>query len=62
MTELNEYGFAGILLDGKWGVVNSNGEIIVEPSYIIDTYYLPTFVGKYLLETNEIYHCIIPNT
>jgi hypothetical protein len=46
-TEFNQYGFAGILLDGKWGVVNSDGEIIVEPSYEISSSQDPSFVGKY---------------
>lgn len=57
-TDLNEYGFAGILLEGEWGVVNSNGEVIKQPSFVIDTYYLPTFVGEYLLEISDTYHCL----
>ena len=31
VTELNEYGYAGIKLNGKWGVINSEGKIIQEP-------------------------------
>ena len=46
VTRFNEYGFAGIKKDGKWGVVNSNGDIIVEPVYDIDSD-SPKFVGKY---------------
>lgn len=57
-TELNEYGFAGIVRDGKWGVIDLNGEIIKEPTYEIDTYYLPEFIGEYLLELTDTYHCI----
>jgi hypothetical protein len=57
-TDLDEYGFSAILLDGKWGVVNSEGKIIKEPIFEIDTYYLPTFVGEYLLELTNSYHCI----
>ena len=60
VTEINEYGFAGILKDGKWGVIDSSGKIIVEPTYEIDTYYLPKFIGKYLLETSERYYCVEP--
>lgn len=52
-TEVNEYGFAGIRLKDKWGVVNKEGEIVVEPSYEITSYYLPKFVGIYLLEETE---------
>ena len=46
VTELNEYGFAGILKDNKWGVVDLNGNIIVEPKYEIETYYFPSFIGE----------------
>lgn len=58
VTELNEYGFAGILKDGKWGVINSDGEIVSECKYEIETYYLPNFVGKYMLELTNSYHCL----
>jgi len=53
VTEPNEYGFASIYKDGKWGVINENGEVIVEPSYEIESYYFPSFVGKYLIDANE---------
>lgn len=58
VTELNEYGFAGIYKDGKWGVVNEKGKIIVEPSYELETYYSPQFIGKYKLEELDNLHCI----
>lgn len=47
VTELNNYGFAGIKKDDKWGVINSNAEIILEPIYKIelDT---PEFIGPYV--------------
>ena len=57
VTELNEYGFAGVYQEGKWGVVNSKGEEIVVPSYELETYYSPSFVGKYLLEEVETVYC-----
>ena len=61
-TELNEYGFAAIKDNGKWGVVNSKGEVVVEPSYELETYYLPQFIGKYLIEeageAGSEKHCI----
>lgn len=53
VTEFNEYGFAGICQDGKWGVIDLNGKELVVPTYEIDTYYFPKFVGKYLLD--ELY-------
>lgn len=46
VTELNEYGFAGILKDGKWGIVDSKGNIIVEPKYELESYYFPSFIGE----------------
>ena len=58
VTELNEYGFAGIYLEGKWGVVDKTGKVVVEPKYEIETYYSPSFVGKYLLEEVEDIHCL----
>ena len=46
VTELNKYGFAGIKKDGKWGVINSEGNIILEPTYEIDSNN-PNFIGKF---------------
>jgi hypothetical protein len=57
-TDVDTYGCAGILLDGEWGIVNSEGEIIKNPAFTIDTYYLPMFVGEYLLELSNDYHCL----
>lgn len=58
VTELNEYGFAGIFQENKWGVIDENGKVVVVPEYEIDTYYTPTFVGKYLLEELETKYCV----
>ena len=57
VTELNEYGFAGIYKDSRWGVIDSSGNIIVQPSYELETYYEPKFVGKYLLDGGDISYC-----
>ena len=46
VTELNEYGFAGIEKDGKWGVIDENGQIAQEPIYELDEI-SPSFIGKY---------------
>ncbi len=46
ITDFNEYGFAGIKDDGKWGVINQNGEVVQEPTYELD-WYQPSFLGKY---------------
>ncbi len=46
VTELNQYGFAGVMKDGKWGVVDRNGDVIVEPVYEL-TDDNPEFIGLY---------------
>ena len=46
VTEFNEYGFAAIKKDGKWGSINSNGEIVQEPIYELEGI-SPNFIGKY---------------
>ena len=47
VTEVNEYGFAGIKLDNKWGVVDKNGKVLVEPKYEKIDWLEPDFVSKY---------------
>lgn len=56
--DINEYGFGGIVLDGKWGMIDENGKIIKEPTVTLNTYYLPIFIGEYLLESADTYHCL----
>lgn len=46
VTEVNEYGFAGIKKDGKWGSINANGQIVQEPIYELDDTQ-PIFIGKF---------------
>lgn len=46
VTEFNEYGFAGIKKDGKWGSINLKGEIVQEPVYELK-WVSPNFIGKY---------------
>ena len=58
VTEVDEYGFAGINKDGKWGIVDNIGKIISEPKYQIDSYYFPKFIGKYMYEQTETIHCV----
>ena len=45
--ELNEYGFAAVKKDGKWGVINELGEEILEPTYTFDSQTEPDFIGPY---------------
>lgn len=53
VTEVNEYGFAGIKLDGKWGVINSKGQIVLEPTYESNIKE-PDFIGRYYKASNEV--------
>ena len=43
--------------DGLWGVIDEEGKEIVPPTYNLDVYYEPKFVGKYLMEENEALYC-----
>ncbi len=47
VTEVNEYGFAGIKLNEKWGVIDKDGKIILEPKYENIDWLEPEFVNKY---------------
>ena len=58
VTEVNEFGFAGIKLDDKWGVIDSKGNIVVNPIYELDEN-LPSFIGSYyqvVYGNGEIYY------
>ena len=48
-TEQNEYGFAAVKKDGKWGAINNKGEVIQEPTYNLDDYLIIDFIGKWHL-------------
>ena len=60
-TELDDFGFASIRKDDKWGVIDNKGNIVVEPSYEIEKYYYPRFIGQYLIEQIETTHVIEVN-
>lgn len=47
VTEFNKYGFAGIKQNGKWGIINEEGIVIVEPVYEITNQIEPDFIGNY---------------
>lgn len=58
VTEVNEYGFAGIKQNGLWGIIDENGKIIVEPKYKLNDVE-PTFIGEYyqvVYGNGEIYY------
>ena len=58
VTEMNEYGFAGIKKDGLWGVIDENGNEIVTPQYDLGTVYTPIFIGKFYMQDTESKECI----
>lgn len=47
VTELNQYGFAGIKQGDKWGIINQEGKILLEPTYSLPGQLNPQFIGKY---------------
>ena len=59
VTEFNEFGYAGVKKDGKWGVMNSDGVVILEPTYVISNDNSPVFIGIYYKDgdtlTNNVY-------
>ena len=58
VTEVNEYGFAGIKQNGLWGIIDENGKIIVEPKYKLNDVE-PIFIGEYyqvVYGNGEIYY------
>lgn len=61
VTELNEYGYAGIQLNGKWGVIDNSGKIVLEPTYEFKTKSDPDFLGKYYKVTFGLGEVIYTN-
>lgn len=59
VTEVNEYGYAGIQQNGKWGVINNEGKVILEPTYDLNSVKKPTFINIYyqiVYGNGEIYY------
>ena len=47
VTEFNQYGYAGIYSNEKWGVIDQKGNVVLEPTYTIN-FSEPDFIGKYI--------------
>lgn len=45
--EFNEYGFAAVKKDGKWGCINEQGQEVISPTYEIKDQKEPSFIGSY---------------
>ena len=57
-TKINKYGFASYKEDEKWGVINSKGEIVIEPFIELEIKE-PQFIGRYILiETENEKYCV----
>ena len=51
--------FATVEKDGKWGVINEQGEEVLEPTYEFKNQEEPFFIGKYyqvVYGVGEIYY------
>ena len=47
--EQNSFGYAAVKADGKWGAINSKGDVVSEPSNDLEGYLLVDFIGEYHL-------------
>ncbi len=61
VTEFNEYGFAGIMKDGKWGVIDNTGKVVIEPTYELKDTGKPDFLGSYYKVTYGYGECYYTN-
>ena len=50
--EQNEFGFAAVNKDGKWGALQSNGAVLLEPSVVLDNSINIDFIGTWHLNEN----------
>ena len=54
--EQNEFGFCAVNKDGKWGVLQSNGAVLLEPSVELDNSISIDFIGEWHLNENLELH------
>lgn len=50
--EQNKYGFCAVKKDGKWGVLQSNGAVLLEPSVDLENNIYIDFIGTWHLTEN----------
>lgn len=46
-TEQNEYGYASVMVNGKWGCLAQNGSVLVEPSVVLENSMKVDFIGSW---------------
>ena len=58
-TEQNEYGFAAVKINGKWGSIGEDGKYVIEPIYSLEDNLEIDFIGKWHLgeDLNMNYYC-----
>ena len=47
--EQNKYGYVAVKKDGKWGCLDQNGKVIVEPKYKLENNLVVDFIGEWHL-------------
>lgn len=50
--EQNKYGFCAVKKDGKWGVLQSNGAVLMQPSVELENSLYIDFIGEWHLNEN----------
>ena len=48
-TEQNEFGYAAVKLNGKWGALKSDGAMILEPTVDLEENLYIDFIGEWHL-------------
>lgn len=56
VTEFNEFGFAGVKLNGLWGVIGLDGKEIVSPRYNLDNNKTINFINKWHIGIDNTYY------
>ena len=46
-TSQNNFGYAAVKKDGKWGSIDDRGTVIQEPTYNLDDYLTIDFIGRW---------------
>lgn len=56
--EQNNFGYAAVKKDGKWGAIDSTGKVVCTPQNDLDGYLLIDFIGEYHLgkDINLMYY------
>lgn len=55
-TELNQYGFAGVKLDGVWGSIDKTGKVMLQPAVNLDNNIYVDFIRDWHLADEGIYY------